>query len=267
MWRMGVPLDDLPPAAQAAWSDLRDRLRSLLGNDLVAMWAHGGTTSIGDPPHVGDLDTYVFVARQPDEATVRRIEEAHQATADEHGIEWDAWYVLTDAARGSEPPPHAWQEGRRDTSWAINRAHWLAGRYVNLHGVEPRDLVTAPTWDELSNELDRELEHIERHVLEGDTDAFEATYAILNGSRVLRALATRDVVISKRAAGTWALEHLPTRWHDAVGAAVRSYDGRGRVEDGRLLAAEMAPFVGYVREQLPPTSERGPDGLPRWSGH
>jgi hypothetical protein len=242
-------------------------MRLLLGEDLVAMWAHGGTTSIGDPPHAGDLDTYVIVGRRPDEATIRRIEEAQNATGEAHGVEWDAWYVLAEDARGSEPPPHAWREGSRDTSWAIHRAHWLAGRYVTLHGAEPRALVIAPTPEELSGELDRELEHIERHVSEGDTDAFEATYAILNGSRILRALATRDVVISKRAAGTWALEHLPARWHHAVRAAMRSYDGRGRTEDDAVLAAEMGPFVGFVRELLPPSPDRGPDAaLPRWSG-
>lgn len=50
-----VTLQDLPPAARAAWVDLRDRLRSALGDDLVAMWAHGGTTSVSDPAHAGDL--------------------------------------------------------------------------------------------------------------------------------------------------------------------------------------------------------------------
>ena len=264
---MGVALDDLPLTAQAAWSDLRDRLRSGLGDDLIAMWAHGGTTSIDDPPHAGDLDTHVILARRPDEATIRQIEDAHRSSAEAHGVEWDVWHVLADDARRPDAPSHAWREGSRDTAWAIHRAHWLAGRYASLHGAEPGDIVTAPTWAELLGELDRELEHIERHVVEGDTDAYEATYAILNGSRILRALAARDVVISKRAAGSWALEHVPARWHDAVRAALRSYDGRAGVEDDDLLAGEMAPFVGFVREQLPPTSDRDPAALPRWSGN
>ncbi len=262
----GVPLQDVPPRARAAWSDLRDRLRSTLGNDLVAMWAHGGTTSVGDAAHAGDLDTYVIVARQLDARTTRRIQEAHETTARVHDFEWDAWYVLADDARHPDPPAHAWREGSRDTSWAIHRAHWLAGRYVHLHGVEPVDLVPAPTWDELIGELDRELEHVERHVVEGDTDPHEATYALLTGSRILHALATHDVAISKRAAGSWALEHLPARWHDALRAALRTYDGEGTAEDAGLLAAEMSPFVSFVRARLPPTADRPPDALPRWSG-
>lgn len=261
----GVPLLSLPPVARAAWTDLRNRLRSVLGDELVAMWAHGGTTSIGDPAHAGDLDTYVILSATPDAASARRIENSHTATAEAHRVEWDAWYVLADDARRSDPPAHAWREGRRDTSWAIHRAHWLAGHYVNLDGGEPGDLVRAPTWDELRGELDRELEHIERHVLEGDTDPYEATYAILTGSRILRALATRDVVISKRAAGAWGLEHLPARWHEALRTAVRSYDGHGTEDEARLLATQMAPFVSFVREHLPPIG-RPLHAVPRWSG-
>ena len=263
----GLPIHDLSPTARAAWLDLREGLRSLLGGDLVAMWAHGGTTSVGDPAHAGDLDTYVIVRRAPDVATARGIEAAHLAAAEAYGVEWDAWYILADDARRSNPPPHAWREPSRDTSWAIHRAHWLAGRYANLHGAEPSDIVPAPTWEELLGELDRELEHVERHVLEGDTDPYEATYALLTGSRILHALAARDVAISKWAAGTWAREHLPARWHDALSAAQRTYEGDVRGNDAALLAAEMSPFVRFVREHLPRTTDRPPDALPRWSGY
>jgi hypothetical protein len=260
-----VPTSGVPPAVRAAWSDLRDRLVTTLGDDLVAMWAHGGATVGSDPAHAGDLDVYLILGRRPDESAVPRIEEAHGAAAEAHDVEWDAWYILADDARSSEPPSHAWYEERRDTTWAIHRAHWLAGRYVHLHGAEPRDIVSAPSWSDIRGELDRELEHIERHVLEGDTDPYEATYALLNGTRILHAVATGNVVISKWAAGTWALEQLPGRWHDALRAALRTYTADGTATDAALLAAEMAPFVSFVRDQLP--SDRPPDAVPRWSGY
>ena len=263
----GIPLHELPEAAQTAWTGLRDHLRTIMRDDLVAMWAHGGTTSIMDPVHAGDLDTYVIVARRPDAPTVRRIEEAQAAIVAAHGIEWDAWYILADDARRSDPPSHAWRERSRDTSWAINRAHWLSGRYVNLYGAEPDQIVPPPTWAELAAELDRELEHVERHVIEGDTDPFEATYAVLTGSRILHALETKNVAVSKRAAGAWALERLPERWHTVLEAALGSYDGHGTSNDARVLASEMAPFVAYVREGLPPAADRPAGALPRWSGY
>ena len=262
----GIALDKVPNSAQTAWLALRDELRHILGKDFVAMWAYGGTMAVDDPPHAGDLDTYVVISRRPDEATARAIEDEHNALAHAHAVEWDAWYVLAEEASGADPPRHAWREERRDTSWAINRAHWLAGRYANLHGPEPADLVKAPTWRELEGELDRELEHIERHVVEGDTDPYEATYAILNGSRILHSVETHNVAISKRAAGTWALEHLPDRWQPALTAAVRTYDGHPADGDVALLAKKMAPFVAFVRERVPPIDDRVEGTLPRWSG-
>lgn len=262
----GIPLDKVPNSARTAWLALRDELQRTLKDDLVAMWAYGGTTAVDDPTQAADLDTYVILSGSPDEATARAIDDTHDALARDLGVEWDAWYVRVDDARGEDPPRHAWREGRRDTSWAINRAHWLAGRYANLHGPEPADVVKAPTWEELEGELDREVEHIERHVVEGDTDPYEATYAILNGSRILHSVETHNVAISKRAAGTWALEHLPDRWHPALTAAVRTYDGHPADRDVALLAEEMAPFVAFVRERMPPIDDRPDDTEPRWSG-
>ena len=261
-----VRLDQLPDAARDAWTQLRDELLAILGDDLVAMWAYGGTTAIEAPARSGDLDTYVIVRGSIDEATARRISDAEAAIAGETGVEWDAWYVLAEDARRPEPPRHVYRADRRDTSWAVNRAHWLAGRHALLHGLPPADLVPPPTWSELEVDLDRELEHLEAHVAAGDTDSYEATYAMLNGSRILRAVETGDVAISKWSAGRWALEHLPGPWHPALAAACRAYDGEASPADTDLLAREMGPFVAMVRQRLPPLVPREPGSPPRWSG-
>jgi hypothetical protein len=261
-----VPLEQLPEPARIAWTGLRNELEAILGDDLVAMWAYGGTVAIGGPPRPADLDTYVIVRRPIDDQTAETIEGMHAIIAEHMGVEWDAWYVLEDDARRPESPHHAYRPDRRDTSWAINRAHWLAGRYVLLCGREPAEIVPRPAWPQLEVDLDRELEHLEAHVAAGDTDPYEATYAILNGSRILRALETGDVAISKREAGDWGLEHLPDRWHTALRAASRAYDNQASSEDTDLLARQMAPFVAAVRERLAPVAPRADDAEPRWSG-
>lgn len=262
---MSVSLDEIPEVARIAWVRLRDELRVILGDDLVALWAHGGTTFPDRPRRAGDLDTYAVVARPPDKQTSRRIDDVHAAIAGEHGVEWDAWYVLAEDALRPESPRHAFRAGRRDTSWAINRAHWLAGRYVQLSGREPSETVPAPSWAELEVDLARELEHIERHVVEGDNDPYEATYAIFNGSRILHAVQTGNVVISKRSAGAWGLEHLPARWHAAIHAARRAYDAQATPKDAEVLSTAMAPFVAMVRKRLRALEE--PPAKPRWSGY
>jgi hypothetical protein len=263
----GVPIGALPEHARAAWLALRDELRRILGDDLVAIWAHGGTTVVADEAHAADLDTYVIVGRRPDAATAVAVEEVHVRLARDHGIDWDTWYILEAAARRPDQPRHAYRENSRDTAWAIGRAHWLAGRFATIHGPSPAEMVPVPTWDELQVELSREVEHLERHVVEGDSDPYEASFAMLNGSRVVRAVETGDVVISKRAAATWALEHLPDRWHAALRAAERTYLGHAKPGDHELIAAEQSPFVAFVRERLPWPDDRPAGALPRWSGY
>ena len=81
---------------------------------------------------------------------------------------------------------------------------------------------------------------------------------ILNGFSDPSRRRDGDVAISKWSAGRWALEHLPDRWHPALAAACRAYDGEPAPEDADLLAREMAPFVAMVRERMPPSTARDP---------
>jgi hypothetical protein len=248
---MSVPLDEIPEVARAAWVRLRDEVHMILGNDLVALWAHGGTTFPDRPRRPGDLDTYAVLEHLPGEQTSRSIDEVHALIGRENGVDWDAWYILADDARRPEVPRHAFRDGRLDSSWAIHRAHWHSGQYVHLYGPEPDTIVPVPTWAEIEVDLRRELEHLERHVADGDNDPFEATYAIFNGSRIVHAVETGNVVMSKRSAGGWALGNLPRRWHAAIHAADRAYDAQATPEDTEVLRTEMAPFVAMVRSRLP----------------
>ncbi len=271
-----IPIDALPATARAASFHLRDALIEILADDLVGLWVHGGTTFADRPERPGDLDVGAALGHvAPDERrpsvwrTVEtsrpaRIREAHQAIAREHGLEIDATYLLVEEMAGGRLPRAAFARSRRENGWAVERAHWLAGQFVHLHGRRPDELVRAPTPSELRFALDRELEHLERHVEEGDAnDPYEATYAIWNGSRILYTLETGSPVVSKRSAGEWALEHLPQRWHAVIEAAGRSYDGRSAPADAELLRESMAGFVEMVRARLP----RGRAGSrpPRWS--
>lgn len=247
---MSIPIAQVPDVPRAAWTRLRDELQGILSDDLVAMWAYGGTVSAPEGAPFGDLDTFVVLRRPVDASTAQEVEDAQAAVAADSGTDLDAWYVLEADARRPDLARHAWGD-RLNETWAIDRAHWLAGRYVLLAGAEPADIVPAPTAAELHEALRAEVDHLERHVEAGDTDPYEATYAFLNGSRIVRALETEDVSISKREAGPWGLEHLPDRWRPALGAALRAYDHRATSDDESLLAREMAPFVAMVRERIP----------------
>jgi hypothetical protein len=248
-----IATEDVPAAARTAWARLRDELLAILGEDLVAVWAFGGTAAAPQTAPFGDLDTFVVVRTPVDARTAQALAEAEATIADDTGVEWDTWVVLEEAARRPEPIPHAWRD-RRNETWAIDRAHFLAGRYVLLHGAEPVDVVPPPTAAEIETALAAEVDHLERHVEAGDTDPYEATYAFLNGSRLIRAIETGDAAMSKREAGPWALEHLPDRWHPAVHAAIAAYERQATPDDEELLAREMAPFVAMVRRSTSTSS-------------
>jgi hypothetical protein len=136
---------------------------------------------------------------------------------------------------------------------------------VPLLGREPPGWVVPPSWNDLLADLDREVEHFERHVLNGDADnPYETTVAHLNGCRVLYTMATRDPVISKRSAGQWGQTSQPSVWRPAIEAALRSYDGQGTRTDLALLRKSMPLFVNYVRDRVPVVEPR-PAGTPRWT--
>jgi len=273
-----VSIDDLPETARAASLQLRDEFVAILADDLVGMWLHGGTTFADRPARAGDLDIGVVIAsaaaneRNPREwrsdpgSRPSRIYAVQDEVGRTHGVELDTMYLLAGEVGRGKLPSAAFRRQRRENAWAVYRAHWLAGQYVLLHGRPPGEFVVPPTKNELLYALDRELEHVERHVYEGDAaDPFEATYAIWNGCRILYALNTGSPVVSKRSAGAWALDHLPGRWHEAIRAAGRSYDGAATADDKEDLRATMAPFIEMVRQELPPPKRRSLRARPRWS--
>jgi hypothetical protein len=274
---VSISIDAMPSNAAAASLRLRDAVLGILGDDLVAMWLHGGTTFEDRPLRPGDLDiAAVLRAVAPEErlpsrwradprSRPSRIFAAQERLAREFGVAFDALYLVADEIGTGRLPRRAFRRSHRESGWAVYRAHWLAGQDVRLHGREPSELVVPPTAPELRRALDRELEHLERHVVEGDAaDPFEATYGILNGCRILRTIATGSPVISKQSAGAWGLEALPSRWHPAIQAARRSYDGVATAGDVRVLAEAMPPFIEAVRGRLGVPAS-GSRSSPRWS--
>lgn len=273
----GVSPEDLPPVARDAASRLRQALLAILGDALVAMWVHGGTTFSNGSTQPGDLDVVVVLSglaepersprvwRRDPASRPSRIAAAETVVTEAAGLEIDGTYLLAAEIGRGRLPSVAFAKRRRVNDWAIQRAHWLAGRYALLLGPPPDELVLAPTRREIRWALDRELEHLERHVAEGDAaDPTEAAYAVLNGCRILRTLDTGDAVISKRSAGDWGLEHLAPRWHPAVLAAGRVRDATAGADDPAVLAAETGAFVRMVRCRLPHRGTR-PSATPRWS--
>lgn len=247
---MSVILDELPAVVRNACVELCDQLAELVGDELVALWTFGAVTFPDRPKRLGDLDTYGVLVSRPDSELAAAIDEIHESIAQTCGVEWDSWYVIVSDARRIEPPPHALRAQLVDEAWALHRAHWLAGRYVMLYGRHPLDFVQRPDWDQLRHGLLGEVRYIENFVHSNRNDAGHAAFAIWNGCRIIYSLETRDVVVSKRAAGEWALDHLPGSWNAGLRAARRVYDGDTRKGDEVVLQTLMPEVVAAARARI-----------------
>lgn len=247
---MSVLFESLPQIVQVACAHLRDGLRQIVGDDLVALWVYGAVTFEDRPRHLGDVDTHAVLRRSPNQNTVKAIDALHASTAHAAEIEWDSWYILERDMASPAPPPHAFRENLVDYAWALHRAHWLAEQFVLLHGTVPSALIQPPTWAELKEGLRSELSYIEQIVPVPPYEAPSAAFTVLNGCRIIYSLRTKNVVVSKRAAGNWALTHLPSAWHEAIRAAQRAYDDCLQPGDDVILQAAVNSIVTAVHDEL-----------------
>ena len=228
---------------------LRRGLDDALGDGLAGLFVYGAAMFPLPDAWMLDFDFHALVAHPLSDAECRRVNDVFAALASESelGRELDGYFVLLADAARSEPPVHQLDRAVRDEAWALHRAHVHAGRYAPICGADPRDIVPVPTWAELDAALRAELAFIMTHP---DATAF----GLLNGARILASYEHHDVVLSKYEAARWALDALPVEWHDALRAALRTYERVPQPADADTLAKAWAPFVAFVGAGIPVSS-------------
>jgi hypothetical protein len=230
----------------------RDGLQSRLGGKLHAVYVYGAMT-FPETMHTGDVDFHVIVMVPPTEAERTALLGLHDRLAREFpplGAELDGYYILIDDARGSTRPRHLLFADLVDDSWALHRAHILAGRCIILHGPDPRTIYVPPSWRELEEALDGELDYVAKHLTQ------YPAYCVLNLCRLMYSHETGDVVTSKVAAAAWAFDRLPA-WRSLVEAARRSYAHEDTAEDRAALSRDVRSFYDFGCARIETLNGRG----------
>jgi hypothetical protein len=160
-----------------------------------------------------------------------------------YGAALDGYYILLDDARKTSPPHHQLIPGVRDESWALHREHLRAGRCIVLWGPPPTQVYEPASWPELAAALQGELDYVQRHL-----DDYPA-YCVLNLCRLMYSYQTRDVVTSKRAAGSWAREAFP-QWRPHIEAAIKAYDRQASAQEMQLLRSEVESLFDFARQRI-----------------
>jgi hypothetical protein len=240
--RAPLTVDDLPARARPAAAALASEMVTALGGGLHALYLYGAVT-FPESEGTGDLDYHAIMSGPIPDPIRAAYEAACGRLAGVPGCaDLDGWVISLDEARGSGPPLHLLRPGLRDNSWALHRAHWLAGHCVVLHGPDPATIVPVPTWAEQRAGLEAELAFLRAVPAEDDC------FAVLNASRILHSLAERNVVQSKFGSAAWALGHLPTELCPAIEAALSAYRGTSTAADAEVLAA-VRPVIEALASQ------------------
>ncbi|MBU1050008.1 DUF4111 domain-containing protein [Candidatus Bipolaricaulota bacterium] len=226
-------------------------LESALGTKLHAVYVYGASV-FPETVATGDVDVHVILGSPIDHEEKAAIQVLHEQMALHHpplGAELDAYFLLLEQARRPTLPTHQLQTDMVDESWALHRAHMLAGRCVVLYGPEPNRIFPVPTWSELEAALAGELAYVEDRLLK------YPDYCILNLCRLMYSYGTRDVVTSKAAAGCWASEQFP-QWRPLIELASQSYADTASAEDVQIMRSEVKGMAVFAREQIAAANAR-----------
>ncbi len=243
---MKTMLSQLPDNVQSLLLTLKKGLMNLLGEKLYGIYVYGALVFPGATP-TGDIDFHVVLSQRLSQLEIDEINKLHTILVrDFHppGDDLDGYYVLLEETGTNKLPMHQLVPGVYDASWALIRAHLLAGRCLVLYGPPPGEIFPPPGWEELVHALlDGELKFIAEHL----TDFPD--YCILNLSRILYSFTNRDVVISKMDAAYWMETQFP-EWKRLINLARNSYARQATAEDWQSMLAAVEDLYRFVCQKI-----------------
>ncbi|HET6447238.1 MAG TPA: aminoglycoside adenylyltransferase domain-containing protein [candidate division Zixibacteria bacterium] len=223
----------------------RDGLIAVLGDKLFGIYLYGAIT-FPETKYTGDLDFHVILTTQLTQGERKQLEELHESLARNFpplGSEMDGYYLLLEDAKRISPPQSQMWKRATDNAWALHREHIRAGKCIVLYGPEPTQIYRSADWVELELALRDELNYVEMHLKD------YPAYCILNLFRLMYSYQTRDVVVSKTAAGTWGEETYP-QWKDLIDCARRSYEGLASGPDEKLILNQISDLCSFVLRRI-----------------
>ncbi len=226
-------------------------LKTILGEKLYGVYIYGAAAFPEVVP-TGDIDFHVILKSSLTADEKMQLEKLHESLAQRFpplGGELDGYYILLqDAIRKTPPRSQMWKRAI-DNSWALHRAHILAGRCIVLYGPDPKEIYPPATWSEIEAALYGELDYVERHLQD------YPDYCILNLCRLIYSFETKDVVVSKARASDWAIDALP-RWRRHIELARKSYAHRSTQEDRQFMLTEIGKFFEFAKERIEQASKK-----------
>lgn len=216
-------------------------LREILGENLHGFYIYGAAAFPDEFP-LGDIDFHVILNQPLTGAERAEIERLHENLARDFpplGAETDGYYLLLEDARQKEIPKSQMWRRAEDKSWALHRAHILAGRCLILHGPDPKEIYQPAAWEEIKRALAHEFRYVEKHLGQ------YPDYAILQLCRLIYSCRGRDAVVSKAETAGWAAATFP-QWRSLIDLAKKNYARRTTAGEREALQRGAAGFFGFA---------------------
>ena len=236
-----LSFEEMHPEIQAVCSRLLDGLKAALDDNLYGIYLYGAMV-FPEMRYVQDIDFHVIVNRKLTDPEKEAIKKLHDELSKEFAFpkdDLDGYYILLEDARKISTPWHQVYPDIPDEAWPLHIAHMKAGYCIALYGPAPNEFLPEPTWQDLIAGLEASMKHtrinLDRH----------PAYCVLNLCRLLYSYKTQDVVISKRGAAEWTINHFPD-WEELIGSALRVFEREEKNEDLNLLQSRIHEFYRFI---------------------
>ncbi len=248
-----TPYDDV----NAILGEVLTGVQVILGDNFVGMYLDGSLASGDFSYETSDIDFVVATARDVSAAQMAALAEMHGRigqTDSKWAIQVEGAYIPLPALRryDTHNATHPYiDRGASNLRWEHLDIDWVIHRYVlynwgvALTGPPSRSLIDPVTPDELRQATADLLAYWWAPMLDDPTHLGRdgsRTYAVMTMCRALYTLQLGDVV-SKPAAGRWALAHLDERWAALIESAMGWENGRPMSD-----SQETQAFIRFTYE-------------------
>lgn len=257
------------PELDAVLAELVAGARDALADAFVGAYLVG-SFALGDADEHSDVDFVVLVRADPAPAERSGLQELHRKLYD-RPIPWaqhlEGSYVPLEAFRSPGVAPRAFlyldngaRELTRDDHCDTAVVRWTLREHgIALAGPPPADVVPPVDPQELRAEARTRMPEIVSWARElaarraaGDALAFNRwaqPYIVLFACRVARTLES-GTIVSKAAAGAWALAALDPRWHGLIRAALDDRPGPWTRVHEAASAEAVEATLAFVTDAL-----------------
>ncbi len=245
-----------PDEVTSLLAKLPDALTHLLGTNLVGLYVYGSVLETTFDPARSDVDCIAVTERAMTDVECRQFDDwlTDAAAADPWVRRLQLSFLIKKTVLAEDSRACLFQFGNFKRSGSDgNPIIWIDffQRGRTLCGAAPQSFLPTITPEMFRQALVRENGYLREELsLKPDSewrdDLPYRVYAVLTLCRILYSVRT-GTVATKAEAARWALDHVPTNWHDLIHRALEKDESAGLES---IPLERLRAFVEYAQAEV-----------------